>query len=103
MCLWDIESAKCEQRHNISRNLVRIVLGCTHYSSVVLRIVSSTNTCLKEKNQIDKPFSHFYFLRLCCAGFKRLHFPLFSVQVTHVCWVPGSSSIVQTSEDKTIR
>ncbi|XP_067087247.1 WD repeat-containing protein 31 isoform X1 [Osmerus mordax] len=23
--------------------------------------------------------------------------------VTHVCWVPGSSSIVQTSEDKTIR
>lgn len=25
------------------------------------------------------------------------------VQVTHVCWVPGSSSIVQTSEDKTIR
>ncbi|KAG8011978.1 WD repeat-containing protein 31 [Nibea albiflora] len=44
MCLWDIESAKCEQRHNISRNLV-----------------------------------------------------------THVCWVPGSSSVVQTSEDKTIR
>ncbi|KAM9392039.1 WD repeat-containing protein 31 isoform 2-T2 [Pholidichthys leucotaenia] len=44
MCLWDIESAKCEQRHNISRNLV-----------------------------------------------------------THVCWVPASSSIVQTSEDKTIR
>ncbi|XP_061673128.1 WD repeat-containing protein 31 isoform X4 [Syngnathoides biaculeatus] len=44
MCLWDIESAKCEQRHNISRNLV-----------------------------------------------------------THVCWVPGSSSIVQTSEDKTVR
>ncbi|KAK5871125.1 hypothetical protein PBY51_004022 [Eleginops maclovinus] len=23
--------------------------------------------------------------------------------VTHVCWVPGSSSLVQTSEDKTIR
>ncbi|XP_016385407.1 WD repeat-containing protein 31-like [Sinocyclocheilus rhinocerous] len=23
--------------------------------------------------------------------------------VTHVCWVPGSTSIVQTSEDKTIR
>ncbi|XP_008335640.1 WD repeat-containing protein 31 isoform X2 [Cynoglossus semilaevis] len=23
--------------------------------------------------------------------------------VTHVCWVPGSSSVVQTSEDKTIR
>ncbi|XP_061673125.1 WD repeat-containing protein 31 isoform X2 [Syngnathoides biaculeatus] len=23
--------------------------------------------------------------------------------VTHVCWVPGSSSIVQTSEDKTVR
>ncbi|XP_034728122.1 WD repeat-containing protein 31-like [Etheostoma cragini] len=44
MCLWDIESAKCEQRHNISRNLV-----------------------------------------------------------THVCWIPGSSSIAQTSEDKTIR
>ncbi|XP_056274006.1 WD repeat-containing protein 31 isoform X1 [Pseudoliparis swirei] len=44
MCLWDIESAKCEQRQNVCRNLV-----------------------------------------------------------THVCWVPGSSSIVQTSEDKTIR
>lgn len=26
-----------------------------------------------------------------------------SFQVTHVCWVPASSSIVQTSEDKTIR
>lgn len=26
MCLWDIESAKCEQRHNISRNLVRITV-----------------------------------------------------------------------------
>lgn len=23
MCLWDIESAKCEQRQNVSRNLVR--------------------------------------------------------------------------------
>ncbi|MEQ2211976.1 hypothetical protein XENOCAPTIV_022149 [Xenoophorus captivus] len=44
MCLWDIESAKCEHRHNISRNLV-----------------------------------------------------------THVCWVPASFSVVQTSEDKTIR
>uniref|UniRef100_A0A3B3VW93 WD repeat domain 31 n=1 Tax=Poecilia latipinna TaxID=48699 RepID=A0A3B3VW93_9TELE len=43
MCLWDIESAKCEHRHNISRNLV-----------------------------------------------------------THVCWVPASFSVVQTSEDKTI-
>lgn len=30
-------------------------------------------------------------------------FPLLSVQVTHACWVPGSSSVVQTSEDKTIR
>ncbi|XP_056150250.1 WD repeat-containing protein 31 [Lampris incognitus] len=44
MCLWDIETGECENRHNISRNLV-----------------------------------------------------------THVCWVPGSSSLVQTSEDKTIR
>ncbi|XP_056448506.1 WD repeat-containing protein 31 [Gadus chalcogrammus] len=44
MCLWDIESGQCEQRLNISRNLV-----------------------------------------------------------THVCWVPGSSSLVQSSEDKTIR
>lgn len=37
----------------------------------------------------------------CTLGFSSFLF--FSVQVTHVCWVPGSSSVVQTSEDKMIR
>lgn len=69
MCLWDIESAKCEHRHNISRNLV------------------STSA----QFYLDHPHSVF-------SSF----FSLF-VQVTHVCWVPGSSSVVQTSEDKMIR
>lgn len=26
MCLWDIESAKCEHRRNISRNLVSLLV-----------------------------------------------------------------------------
>lgn len=73
MCLWDIESAKCEHRRNISRNLV------------------SLSVC---------------FFPQCVLDHEHLGFSLFLfffVQVTHVCWVPGSSSVVQTSEDKMIR
>lgn len=98
MCLWDIESAKCEQRHNISRNLVRIIV-----CGFLLCTQPCTKNCFKQKkNQMNKPFN-LNFLSSFPAGFTFLYFPFFSVQVTHVCWVPGSSSVVQTSEDKTIR
>lgn len=110
MCLWDIESAKCEQRHNISRNLVRITvcgfLLCTQpCTKNCFKHVECPLVCTwpcKKKNQMNKPFN-LNFLSSCPAGFTFLYFPFFSVQVTHVCWVPGSSSVVQTSEDKTIR
>lgn len=39
MCLWDIESAKCEQRHNISRNLVRIIVWAFCAHNLVRKIV----------------------------------------------------------------
>lgn len=102
MCLWDIESAKCEQRHNISRNLVRIIV-CAH-SPGVQRIVlkHALGVCVRER---IKSISHsaLFSGRVRALQAVNLQFPSFSVQVTHVCWVPGSSSVVQTSEDKTIR
>lgn len=105
MCLWDIESAKCEQRHNISRNLVRI--NCFLFVIFIQWIVPcmlNTSWCvaghrtngMNESLDLDLQSS-------CPAGFTFLHLAFSSLQVTHVCWVPGSSSVVQTSEDKTIR
>lgn len=90
MCLWDIESAKCEHRHNISRNLVGAFI-----SAFVPK---------HEPVKKHQPLHFFssYFYRAISVRWK-LFCVFVSFQVTHVCWVPASFSVVQTSEDKTIR
>lgn len=41
MCLWDIESAKCEHRRNISRNLVSLLVYLFY-----LTVCLPMHTCL---------------------------------------------------------
>lgn len=105
MCLWDIESAKCEQRQNVCRNLVRITGYTLSHGPIIVSNTLDFLSCVPLYVRIKSISLSIGGLRLssCPPGIKLFHCPFFSVQVTHVCWVPGSSSIVQTSEDKTIR